>query len=257
MSKIEPERLRRSSWTESKKRVYNAFLHYNGITVTKAVKNATPNKADIFKAGLANNGNVPDTFVAAGSGSFWTDVVGDLRNLFVEHTFDVAYQKLMKLDGHTITSYMTFVKKMPYSVIKWYETMESRTGLFDNSLTATVLASLVFMDPRAGMNEIDWFCFDGGSEVIHKAMTEKISTKPTLNYRAIALRETDDGESITITFDLSGGPRKLATSQVEKKYSHVISTMSMACLRMVNLKGVYLSNGQRDISKTTLHFDHF
>jgi len=224
----------------------NAFLRYNGITVTQAVKKATPNEDDIFRVSKSNDGNVPDSYVDAGSDVLWTEYLRDLRQLFVDNTFDVAFKKLKELDGHTITSYLTFVKKVPYSVIKWMETMESRTGLFDAALTETILASLVFMDPRYEGRQIDWICFDGGSEILHRNMTEKITTKPVLNHRAIAMRETDDGKSITVTFDLSGGPRKLAISQVEKKYAYVISTMSLACLRMVNLKDVYLSNGQRD-----------
>ncbi|KAF8074658.1 L-amino acid oxidase [Lyophyllum atratum] len=222
----------------------NAFLHYNGITVTKALNNATPAAADIFKASKTRDGYVPDKYVTEGSGVFWDVILGDLRQLFVDNPFDVAFQKLKELDGHTVTSYLTFVKEIPYPVIKWYETMESRTGLFDQSLTETVLASLVFMDPRFKGKEIDWFCFDGGSEIIHKAMQERIHSKPVLNNRAIIIKETDDGQSVTVTFDLSGGPRQVA-AQVEKKYSNVISTMSMACLRMVDLDKIYLSNAQR------------
>ncbi|KAG5638419.1 hypothetical protein H0H81_012750 [Sphagnurus paluster] len=223
----------------------NAFLHYNGITVTQQYKKANEREVDIFGAGKAQNGHVPDSFIAAGSGSFWTDIIGDLRQLFVDHPFDFAFQKLLELDEYTVTTYMTTVKKIPYAVVKWYETMEARTGFFDNSLTETVLASLAFMDPRAGKKEVNWFCFDGGCQILHKAMTEKINNKPTLNYRATALSETDNGESVTVTFDLSGGPR-LSSSRVQKKYSNVISTMSMACLQIVDLKKIYLSNGQRD-----------
>lgn len=87
--------------------------------------------------------------------------------------------------------------------------------------------------------------FSGGTEILHKAMEAKIKSKPQHNYRAIIIKETDNGQSVTVTFDRSGGPRQLAVPQVEKKYSNVISTMSMACLRMVDLDKIYLSNGQR------------
>ncbi|KAG5643876.1 hypothetical protein DXG03_009506 [Asterophora parasitica] len=223
----------------------NAFLHFNGVTVTKALNKATPLKADIFNQGQSKDGPVPDQYIAQGSGVFWDEILGDLRKLFVDNPFDVAYAKLKELDGHTVTSYLTFVKKIPYSVIKWYETMESRTGLFDASLTETVLASLVFNDPRFEGKTIDWFCFDGGSEIIHKAMTDRIQNQPILNHRAIAIKETDNGQSVTVTFDLSGGPRQVAVSQIEKKYSNVISTISLGCLRLVNLDNIYVSNAQQ------------
>ncbi|RDB23899.1 hypothetical protein Hypma_008897 [Hypsizygus marmoreus] len=224
----------------------NAFLCYNGIAVTKATF-ATESKqgADTFKASQSNDGTVPDEYVAKGSGYFWDVILDELRQLFVDNPFDVAFKKLQDLDGHTVTSYLTFVKQIPYEVIKWYETMESRTGLFDQSLTETVLASLVFNDPRFKGKDIDWFCFDGGSEIVHKAMEAKLQNKPIHYYRAIILKETDNGQSVTVTFDLSGNPRQLAVSQIEKKYSNVISTMSLGCLRMVDLDNIYLSNGQR------------
>ncbi|KAG5650548.1 hypothetical protein H0H81_011863 [Sphagnurus paluster] len=221
----------------------NAFMHFNGISMTKAQVKSTANSADLFKFSQSNDGNVPDSYVAAGSDVFWNKILGNLRQLFVDHPFDVAFKKLQELDKHTVTSYLSFVEGIPYDVIKWYETMESRTGLFDASLTETVLASLVFNDPRFEGKEIDWYCFDGGSEIIHKAMTEKIHTKPTLNYRAVAFKETDNGASITVTFDRSGGPRQLP--QTDRKYSNVISTMSLACLRVLDLDNVYLTGGQR------------
>ncbi|KAG5634273.1 hypothetical protein H0H81_002578 [Sphagnurus paluster] len=221
----------------------NNFLHFNGISATKAQFKASDSGADIFKFSQSKDGNVPDAYVAAGSDVFWNDILGDLRKLFVENTFEEAFKKLQEFDGYTVTSYLTLFKKVPFNVIKWYETMESRTGLFDASLTETVLASLVFMDPRLEGKDIDWYCFDGGSEIIHKAMTEIIETKPTLNYRAVTVKETDSGTSITVAFDVSGGPRQM--TQTERKYSNVISTMSLACLRMVDLDGLYLTNGQR------------
>jgi len=224
----------------------DAFFHYNNVTVTRATfKAQSAIGADVFNFSESKGGNVPDQYVAQGSGVFWDNILGDLRQLFVDNTFDVAFKKLKELDGHTVTSYLTFVKNIPYAVIKWWETMESRTGLFDASLTETVLASLVFNDPRFKDKTIDWYYFDGGSEIIHKAMTDRVISKPTLNNRAVIIKETDNGQSITVTFDLSGGPRQVAVSQVEKKYSNVISTMSMACLRMVDLDKIYLSTGQR------------
>jgi len=223
----------------------NAFLNYNGITVTKAEEKNAAKSSDIFRASESKQGYVPDSYVAQGSGVFWNDILGDLRKLFVDNPFDVAFKKLKELDGHTVTSYLIFVKNIPYPVIKWYETMESRTGLFDQALTETVLASLVFMDPRKNTPaDIKWYCFDGGSEIVHKAMTQKIQYKPTLNHRAVIIRETDDGKSVTVTFDRSGGPQ-VGLAPVVKKYSNVISTMSMGCLRMVDLDNFYLSNAQR------------
>jgi len=136
----------------------NTFRSYNGHSVTKAKENSTPSKDDIFMVSESNAGHVPDKYVAEGSGVFWDNILDELRQLFVKFPFDEAFKKLKEFDGHSVTSYLIFEKKLPYEVIKWYETMESRTGLFDASLTETVLASLVFKNPR--VTETKWYYFE-------------------------------------------------------------------------------------------------
>ena len=48
---------------------------------------------------------------------------------------------------------------VPYPVVKRLETMDSRTGLFDQSLVETVLASLVFMGSNP-TDQVEWLCFE-------------------------------------------------------------------------------------------------
>lgn len=225
----------------------NAFLSFNGISVTKErAKQGNLVKEDIFMVTEKNDGNVPEDEFKKGSGYFWDVILGEFRQYFVDYPFDVAFEKLKKWEEHSVRSYLLVVKKLPYPVVDWYETMESRTGLFDQSLTETVLASLVFMDPNMTGKEVNWWCFDGGSEVLHKAATERLTTKPELYMRAVQIKESDNGDSITVKFDSGRNPRPSAQGKVEKKYSNVISTMSFACLRMVDLDGLYLSYYQRN-----------
>jgi len=212
--------------------------------VTKKIYNAAPAADDLFRFSKSNGGHIPDKYVADGPGVFWNVYLRELRQLFVDYPFDVAFKKLKEFDGHSVTSYLTFVKNVPFEVIKWYETMESRTGLNDEALVETVLASLVFNDPRFEGKKFNWYCFDGGSEVLHKAMEAQIKYKPNHYYRAVKVKETDKGQSLTVTFNTSASPRVLGQNQVEKKYSNVISTMSLGCLRMVDLDELYLSTGQ-------------
>ena len=79
-------------------------------------------------------------------------------------------------------------------------------------------------------------------------MEALIPYKPVHHHRAVAIRETDGGNSITVTFDLAGNPRPQTIARIEKKYSNVISTMSLGCLRMVDLDEtkIHLSGGQRN-----------
>ncbi|KAF8636268.1 hypothetical protein AX16_011038 [Volvariella volvacea WC 439] len=222
----------------------NAFLSYNNISITKAESCGFKPGEDIFKVSLHKDGYVPQEWLERGSGYFWEVILGEMRKLFVDHPFPVAFEKLKAFEDHSVTSYLLLEKKIPFPVVKWWETVESRTGLFDLSLVETVLASLVFMDPNV-TGEVDWRCFDGGSEVLHKAMTERISTQPQHYMRVTAIKETDNGQSLTVTFDSSHSPRPYH-SKIRKKYSQVISTMSLACLRMVDLDELYLSYGQRN-----------
>ena len=140
----------------------NAFLSYNGISITKAEnKQKDLVKEDVFKVSVGNDsdGYVPEDYFKQGTEVFWNQILGDLRQNFVDYSFPVAFEKLKQWEDHSVTSYLLLVKKIPYPVVKWWETMESRTGLFDQSLVETVLASLVFMDPNMKDN-VNWWCFE-------------------------------------------------------------------------------------------------
>lgn len=138
----------------------NSFLCYNNISVRKTQSSSAKPSDDIFRVSVDNKGDVPKEYVDKGTGVLWSEALGPLRQLFVDLPFPEAFKKLMENDMHSVSSYLALEKKYPYHVIKWFETMESRTGLFDQALTETVLASLVFNDPRAAGKTSDWFCFE-------------------------------------------------------------------------------------------------
>ena len=138
----------------------NAFLSFNKVSVTQA-KNKQNNltKEDTFNVSVNSNGNVPETYFKDGPDVFWDKILGDLRQYFVDYPFSVAFDKLMKWEDHSVTSYLLLEKGVPYPVVKWWETMDSRTGLFDQSLVETVLASLVFMGSNP-TDQVEWLCFE-------------------------------------------------------------------------------------------------
>lgn len=74
-------------------------------------------------------------------------------------------------------------------------------------------------------------------------MTERISTKPQLYMRTVAVKESDNGDTLTVTFDSTQNPCPFARARTDKNYSHVIS---IGCLRMVDLDELYMSYGQRN-----------
>ena len=241
----------------------NAFLSYNGRSFTKSTVNSNAGY-DTFGVSKTNGGCVPDEWVQKGPGEFWKrmDV---LRQYFngadTDQELEEALEKLMKWEDHSVTTYLTLVEKVPYNVVKWWETMESRTGLFDQALVETVLASLVFMAPNMEDN-VDWKCFEfvplsiclfrmltlyysGGSEILHKAMRGVIGTQPQHYMRAVAIEESEAGRLLTVTFDSRHHPDSSKRVITKKNYSHVISTMSFGCLRMVDLHDI-LSPAQSD-----------
>ena len=51
----------------------NAFLSYNGITITKAVNNEKGlSNEDVFNVSIGNGGNVPEEYSKQGTGVFCT-----------------------------------------------------------------------------------------------------------------------------------------------------------------------------------------
>ena len=85
-----------------------------------------------------------------------------------------------------------------------------------------------------------------GSKVLHKAMTERISTKPQHYMRTVAVKESENGDTLKRSRSTPHTTPALLLVRAEKKYSHVISTMSFECLCMVDLDHLYLSYGQRN-----------
>ena len=82
---------------------------------------------------------------------------------------------------------------------------------------------------------------------------ERITTKPQHYMRTVAVKDSADGETLTVTFDSTHNPHPSARARTEKKYSHVISTMSFGCLRMVDLDQLQMSYGQRNAIRQLMH----
>jgi hypothetical protein len=147
----------------------NCILHYNGRGVTKRDYRRTDQSgstsADTFGVGKTRDnvgGYVPEDLLKQGHAKLYKDTIEPLRQYFVSLPFAEAFLRLMRLDKHSVRDYMANGMGYPTSVIRWIETMEWRTGMFDASLVETVLASLSFEDPRSeaeGKN-VDWYCFE-------------------------------------------------------------------------------------------------
>lgn len=101
--------------------------------------------------------------------------------------------------------------------------------------------------------ELTFACLlrSGGSEIVHRAMTKELGqeSRPVLYHRVAAIEESDDGYTMTVTFDGRDNPDRSLQTLSQRKFSNVISTVSFACLRMVDLERAGLSYGQRNAIK--------
>ena len=96
-------------------------------------------------------------------------------------------------------------------------------------------------DPTPG--EVEWWCIEGGTEVLTKAMFKSLGDKPFVQtsqqVSSVSKRKGEDG-STHMEVTIPGLASLLPT-----KYSHVVSTVSLACLRAINLAGCGLDYNQK------------
>ncbi|KIJ46262.1 hypothetical protein M422DRAFT_778531 [Sphaerobolus stellatus SS14] len=235
----------------------NAFVHFNGIRATRKqysanwAPGATP--LDTFKvAKTASNpdGYIPEEYILKGHKKLYDDAIKPLKEPFATSSFQDAYKNLLEFDKYSVKSYLSIKMGYPDSVIRWIETMEWRTGMFDAGLLDTVLADLAFDDPRnrAQGKETKWYCFDGGSRVLADAMLEKVLIKPKYYQRVTVIREAyeSSNQAIVVTVDGRDDPRLANNYTADKKYSNVICTLPLSVLRTVDLDRVHLSANQRN-----------
>ncbi|KIK62636.1 hypothetical protein GYMLUDRAFT_164923 [Collybiopsis luxurians FD-317 M1] len=229
----------------------NAIKHFNGIGAKQSAYSKTDDNgttsADTFKLGKSlknKDGYIPEDFLHEGTTKLYKATLEPLRKYFVDLPFQDAFLKLMRLDHHSVRSYMREAMGYPDSVIRWIEDMEWRSGGFDMALTESVIASLSFDDPRS--SNPDWYCFNGGTRNLTDGMLEQVKIKPKYYKRVTVIKELPkhDNQVIEIKVDTREDPRRQPES-ISGKYSNVISTVSLSVLRTINLDDIYLSPGQK------------
>jgi hypothetical protein len=142
------------------------ILHFNGRRITKREYMEGGKSIDVFGFGgsdTSENGYIPEKYLRQGHKVLYDRALQPLRQYFVAEPFPEAFEKLMKHDMYSVRDYMSRVLGYPNAVIRWIETMEWRTGMFDASLTEIVLASISFDDPLShskGVDDIKWYCFE-------------------------------------------------------------------------------------------------
>jgi len=202
----------------------NNILFYNGIKMTVSEYQSS-NAADPFKIGLASNAE-----------DYTTGAFGDFKNRLTSN-FDQGWDFLMQYDEYSTRDYMRLVLKtyttpsgkvLEYTdnVITALETLESSTSLYDCALSESVMDSLDFDNPKP----VSWYCIQGGAEEIARRMAASLTSGIIQRgKRVTAFAPVLSEESAPTSMQVS-----VAGENTPRKYSHVISTIPLSCLSMVD-----------------------
>lgn len=171
--------------------------------------------------------------------------------------FDTGWEKLMQADKYSTRSYLLehaeYVdtngkeqKGFPPSVVNWFETMDSATGLYDMAFTESIMDSFDFDFPSG--TDVKWKRFENGSETLITAMVKKINTKPEYNARVVSLSHLKAKDETKDQIEI-----KFANGK-SQKFDHVISTLPLGVLRSIDTEGCEFSFAKRTALRS-LHYD--
>ncbi|KAI6045465.1 hypothetical protein EDC04DRAFT_2559545 [Pisolithus marmoratus] len=219
------------------------FYYFNGI---RERISDTPGSFRAEELGVSA------AYVKTGSEALHTDVVSPFSRMLIadiENGTKDGWRVMMANESYSLRAYMAF-KYIPsanlnlppqhlhHRVINWCELMQSSTKWYDRALTEEVLESMAFAKiSGSDFGDVDWLCFDGGSQALTTKMAEVITTEiendPISRTRKIVIRNA--GVAITVHNE----PK-------QRVYSHVISTIPLPVLRTLDLKDAGLNVKQKN-----------
>ncbi|KAI5990294.1 amine oxidase [Pisolithus orientalis] len=259
------------------------FYYFNGV------RERISDKPGSFHADQLG---VAPSYIKAGTDAIHNDVIEPFARLLIadiEQGKKEGWRVAMANDSYSLRAYMSF-KYIPsvnldlppqhlhHKVVNWCELLQSSTKWYDRALTEEVFESLAFA--RIGgtdFGDVDWKCFDGGSEVLTKKMAEVINQKGEriqFGKRVMAIgqshkltiiipsdfpmdklpsgaTESKSGNNTnagTKTIDIpNAGVAVSVHNESEKRvYSHVISTLPLPVLRTIGMKDAEMNVKQKN-----------
>ncbi|KAI6041672.1 hypothetical protein EDC04DRAFT_2601598 [Pisolithus marmoratus] len=257
------------------------FYYFNGI---RERISDTPSSFRAEELGVSAS------YIKAGAGAIHSDVVTPFAKMLIEDMekgTKEGWRVTMANESYSVRAYMAF-KYIPsinldlppqhlhHKVINWCELLENSTKAFDRALTEDVFDALAFATVSGtDFGDVDWRCFDGGSQVLTTKMTEAISRKGGrihLGKRVTGIGQCHD-LTITIPIDFPtnklphgatevendpiSGTRKIVIpnagvaisvhkDSTRRVYSHVISTLPLAVLRTIDMKDAGMNVKQKN-----------
>ncbi|KAG1873094.1 flavin-containing amine oxidoreductase-domain containing protein [Suillus subluteus] len=188
---------------------------------------------------------VDSQYIAAGVENIVQDVIrpfakGLIKDL--EQNDHSGWRNIMKHNAYSLRLFMS-LKYTPSAslqiprthlstnVIHWCETFDDSTGAYDRGLTEAVFQALALASVESQtLGGVEWKCFEGGSQVLTDYMAAYLTangTKPVIQFNkkvTSILQSGDIAMNVSVRGECS--PRT---------YSHVISTIPLPGLRMIEL----------------------
>ncbi|KAI8299910.1 putative bifunctional amine oxidase [Colletotrichum sp. SAR11_240] len=211
----------------------NTFRRFNDITAQLQDPNsASPSRYNIDIPG----DNQP--FEASSASDVWADQVKTLTDA-LSVDFTSGFDLLMQYDSMTAREFL-LDRNFTNSEIDWLETVNDATGHYDMySMSQAVLEQWIFSS--ADIN--NWSLINGGMDMLTKGMTLVAKNKPILNNKVTDIRKKSDG---TLKVVVNGTQ--------EFDYAHVISTVPLGALQIINTTELDLSYSQKSAIRT-LQYD--
>jgi monoamine oxidase len=205
----------------------NTFRRYNDITaLIQSEGSQSPARFDVnlFNA----------TFDVQSASAVWSAQVKTMTDA-LSADFDSGFNLLMKYDSQSARQFL-LGRGFSNSEVDWLETVNDATGHYNTySMSQAVLEEWIF--DSADIHK--WTLINGGMDMLTKGMNLVVKNKPQLGSRVTAIKKNKD-HTLKLAVEGKG----------EHDYAHVISTVPLGALQIIDLTELDLNYNQKNAIRT-------
>ncbi|KAG8950361.1 hypothetical protein FRC04_007803 [Tulasnella sp. 424] len=210
----------------------NSFLDFNGYSTRVAQADGDP--FDFFATG------VPKEDIEKGVDGILHEALTPLvcvvkKAISTPSDGENGLKEVIKLDKHSFRTYLSWERGLSTPTINWCETIASPARFYNFSLSEMVLDSIAF-----GGSETNWYCLDGGCEILTRGMAKFLddsSPGTVQRCKVVKAIRAVASNHLELAIDGETDPRL---------YCHVISTIPPPVLRTLDLDSAGFSVNQRN-----------
>jgi hypothetical protein len=205
----------------------NTFRRYNGMT--SLIQDPASASARRYDVPLFNA-----TFDVLSASQVWADQVKAMTDA-LSADFDAGFNLLMEYDSMSARQFL-LKKGFTNNGIDWMETVNDATGNYDTySMSQAVMEEWMFYS--ADINK--WTLINGGMDMLTKGMNLILKNKPVLNHRVTSINKNSNKGLKIVVHDTE-----------EYDYAHVISTVPLGALQIINMTELDLGYYQKTAFRT-------